>query len=75
MAAAPTRHICHLKNDEQKGKYPLVALQHPMIRQTEATMESKFMTCRQGGAAHGAAAWLQIMNLDSIVASVLRRNR
>ena len=55
-AAAPTRHICHPKNEKQKGNYPLVALHHRFLRKTEATIESKFMICNQAGAARGTRA-------------------
>ena len=55
-AAAPTRHICHPKNEKQKGNYPLVALHHRFLRKTEAMIESKFMICNQAGAARGTRA-------------------
>ena len=33
-AAASTRHICHLKIDNQKVKPPLVALHHQFVRES-----------------------------------------
>ena len=48
--AGLTRHICSKKTDGQAKKSPLVALRIQMLRRIKATMESKFMTCCQGGA-------------------------